>query len=220
MMSKVKISVTALVTVVALSMVGSVAASAASWKIEGAALTGSAALSTQALVHIESLFLIPLLGVALACRGHFLDALKPQIYASDKGYAEALTFLGCNTVKPEKGCALAEENQSISTTALLALVATGAGEADKATLTPETKTTFASVAFNEADTCAFNGLEPVTGSLVVGLPTGQLELASQTVTDLGSAEGNNSLQIGGDKAFFEAGRVLIRLVSGSKWSFS
>jgi hypothetical protein len=73
--------------------------------------------------------------------------------------------------------------------------------------------------FSETNTCAFNGEEPVTGSLVAGAPTGQLSLLAQALTGLGSTEGNNSLQIASQKAYLDGGKALLTLASDSKWSF-
>jgi hypothetical protein len=204
--------------VVALSALGAASASA-TWFVNGTTLTGSAALSSAAAVDAESTLLVPALNLAIKCNGKFLDGLQPQIFGSDRGYAAALTFLGCNTVTPAK-CALAKENQPIATTAILALAAKGTGEAVKVTFKPETKTTFTNISFSEENTCAFNGLEPVTGELVAGAPTGQLSLSAQPLTGLGSTEGNNSLLIDGDRSFLDGGSALLTLASGSKWNFS
>jgi hypothetical protein len=207
-----------LVVVGALSAVAATSASA-EWLVGGTTLVGSAALATQALVDENSTFLVPALGLSIVCSGHFLDGLRPQITAPDKAYAAGLTFLGCNTTVPATGCALPEANQPINTTAVLALAALGPGESVRVKFAPETKTTFLTLSFSEANTCAFNGDEPVTGLFIAGAPTGQLELLAQALTGLGSSEGNNSLQIAGDKAFIDGGRYLLRLASDSKWSF-
>jgi hypothetical protein len=218
MLSKVKMVMVVSVVVVVLGVFGAVPA-LAGWLINGTTLTGSAAVSTQALTDAPATFLVPALGLAIQCTGHFLDGLRPQIFGGDKGYAEQLRFLGCGTVTPAK-CELIEKNDtSISTTAVLVLASLGKGESVNVVFTPETKATFGNIEFSEANTCAFNGDEPVNGAAVAGLPTGQLSLLAQQITGLGSTEGNNSLLVDGDKAFIEGGSYLLTLASDSKWSF-
>jgi hypothetical protein len=217
MSSKAKVVTTVLVVAGALSAFDASSASA-TWLVNGTPLTGSAAVSTQALVDENYTFLVPGFDLVAVCSGHFLDSTNPQIFGSDKVFASALTFLGCSVVTPTK-CELEGQPASISTTAILALAAKGTGEAAKVTFTPETKTTFTNIEFKSNNECAFKGLEPITGAFVEGAPTGQLSLLAQAITGLGSTEGNNSLQIGGQKAFIDGGRELLTLASDSKWSF-
>jgi hypothetical protein len=214
-----KVTMLALGLVVLVSALGAASASAG-WLINGTSLaTGAAAaLNTQALVDEESTLLIPVLKIAIKCNGHFLDGLDPLIIGPNKGFASALTFLGCSTITPP-GCELKEQPTAIATNAILATAAKGPGESVRAAFTPETTTTFAHIFFAEANECAFKGNEPVTGSLVAGGPTGQLSLLAQALVGLGSTEGNNSLQIAGDKSFLDGGSALLTLASDSKWSF-
>jgi hypothetical protein len=218
MLSKIKMVTVASAAVVALSAFGAVPA-LAGWLINGTTLTGSAALSTQALGDGNPTLLVPSLKLAIQCTGHFFDGLKPQLLGSDKAFAEQFSFLGCKTIEPTKCELINENNTSISTTAVLVLVAKGKGEAVNAAFTPEKGTTFGSISFSEQDTCAFAGEEPVMGAAVAGLPTGQLSLLAQQITGLGSTEGNNSLRVDGESVFIEGGRYLLTLASDSKWSF-
>jgi hypothetical protein len=217
MSSKARVVTAVLLAVGALSTLGASSASA-TWLVNGTPLTGSAAVSTQALVDENSTFLVPGFSLVAVCNGHFFDALNPRIFSSDKAFASELTFLGCSVVQPT-GCELEGQPAAIATTAILALAVKGLGEAAKITFTPETKTTLANIEFKATNECAFRGLEPITGSFVEGLPTGQLSLLAQAITGLGSTEGNNSLQIAGQKAFIDGGRYLMTLASDSKWSF-
>jgi hypothetical protein len=218
-MSRIKVVMMVFGVVVALSALGASSASAG-WLINGTSLgDGSAALSTQALVDANTTLLVPAVGLAIQCTGHFLDGLKPQIFGLDRGYAEQLKFLGCETLTPAK-CELENKNnEPIETTAILALASLGKGESVNVAFTPETKTTFGNINFSEANTCAFAGEEPVIGSVVAGAPTGQLSLLAQALTGLGSTEGNNSLFIDGDRAFLDGGAALLTLASDSKWAF-
>jgi hypothetical protein len=205
--------------VVALSALGASSASAG-WLINGTPLgDGSAALSTQALVDANTTLLVPAIGLAIQCTSHFLDGLKPQIFGLDRGFAEQLRFLGCGTLTPAK-CELIEKNSApIATTAILALASLGTGESVNLAFTPETKGTFGNIEFNEANTCAFAGEEPITGSVIASSPDGQLSLLAHVLTGLGSTLGNNSLLIDGDRAFLDGGSALLTLASDSKWAF-
>jgi len=217
-MSRIKITMLALGLAVMVSALGAEPVSAA-WLINGTSLTGSAALSTQALVDEEFTLLVPALKLQITCNGHFLDGTNPQIFGTNKASATALTFLGCSTVTPTE-CELEPRSTSIATAPILATATKGPGESVRATFTPETGTTFANLKFIKTTECALKGTEPVTGAFVAGVPTGKLSLSAQALTGLGSTEGNNSLQFfGGDKMFLEGGRALLTLASGSKWSF-
>jgi hypothetical protein len=218
-MSKVKVAAAALFVVFAMSVIA-VNSASAEWLIGGTALTGTAALLSTALVDEKTKLLVPSLeDLTLECVGETLDGENPTLIAPDKGFASKLTFLGCSTVKPASGCAIEAQPVGISTVPILALAALKTGEEDKVTFTPETKKIFTEIPFSSTNTCAFNGLEAVTGSVTVGAPTGTLELLNQAIVGLGSFE-NNSLEIGGtNKAYLVGGKALLRLASDSKWSF-
>jgi len=216
-MSKVKVVMTVLGALMVLSAMGAASASA-EWLVNGKPLVGSAALSPQALVDAFSTLLVPALILSVQCNGHFLDGLNPQITAPNTGSASALTFLGCNTTAPATGCALEKTNQPVETQPILATAYLGAGESVRILFKPETKNTFAKLDFSEANTCAFDGPEPVQGQLTATSPDGQLELLAHILSGLGSVE-NNSLEIGGDKAYLDGGAALLTLSSDSKWSF-
>lgn len=215
-MSRVKITMLTLFATLAFSVVA-VASASAGWFVGGAELKTSAALSTTAIVHQAQTLLVPALKLSIVCSGKSLDGVSPEIIAGSTGKAASLKFLECNTTAPATGCALEKANESITTNLILARAILGPGEAVKILFAADS--TFTIIKFNEANTCAFGGEEPVKGELVINVPTGQLELLSQAIEGLGSIE-NNSLEIGaGNKAFLDGGLVLLRLASDSKWSF-
>jgi len=206
------------VVVIAFSAVG-VASASADWFVGGALLKSSAALSTTAVVDAPTTLLVPALGLSVVCSGGTLDGTNPEIITGDTGKAKALTFLSCNTTKPEKGCALEVTNQAISTLPINARAFLGTGEEDRVLFSAQTKSLFTDIFFSGANECAFNGEEPVKGSVIVGAPTGQLELLNQAIVGLGSVE-NNSLEIGaGNKAFLDGGKALLKLANDALWSF-
>jgi hypothetical protein len=217
-MSKVKVAAMVLFAVFAMSAIAASSASA-EWLIGGTALTGTAALATTALVDEKTKLLVPAVeDLTIECAGETLDGENPTLIAPDKGFATSLKFLGCSSVKPASGCAIESQPTAIPTTAILALAALKTGEEDKVTFTPETGKVFAEIAFSTANTCAFNGVEGVHGSVTVGAPTGTLELLNQAIVGLGSFE-NNSLEVASSKAYLVGGKALLRLASDSKWSF-
>jgi hypothetical protein len=217
-MSKFRVVLMVVGAVAAFSAL-SVSSASAGWLVNGTPLTSSAALNTQALVDSFTTLLVPALSLSIQCKGHFLDGVAPQIFGTDQGSASSLTFLECQTVTPTKCELVKGTGESVKTVPILALASKGKGESVNVAFKPETKTTFANLEFAEGNTCAFTGLEPVTGSVVVGAPTGQLSLAAQALTGLGSTEGNNSLRVDGDASFLDGGSALLTLTSGSKWSF-
>jgi hypothetical protein len=217
-MSKVKVTITVLFAVFALSAVAAASASAA-WFVGGTELKAPTGLSTTAAVDATTKLLVPAVeDLTIECSGTTLDGTTARIEPPDKGFAAKLTFLACKTIKPVSTCQIESEPTSISTNPILALVARGAGEEDRVAFTPETGKVFAQIQFLESNTCAFNGLEGVKGSVTVGAPTGTLELLSQAIVGLGSVE-NNSLEVANSKAFLIGGKALLTLASDSKWSF-
>lgn len=216
-MSRVKVSLMALVAVLAFSAMVAGSASA-EWFVAGTKLpAGSkAALTNTAKVDSDAKLNIPAAGIKILCSGSTLDGEAAEIIGANEGKAKSLIFTGCAVTEPATGCTL--EESTIKTLAVTATVTKGTGEADIATFTPQTKNTFAEIPFSGTNTCAFNEKEPAKGAVKVNAPTGQLELLSQIIEGLGSIE-NNSLEVAKDKSFIEGGKALLTLASDSKWSF-
>jgi len=219
-MSRIKITVMALFTVVALTAMVASSASAAGWHVNGTelgkgskqALTTAATVDTDATLSIVSKSEI----VQIKCTGTTLNGTSPEIIGTNEGMAKALTFTGCATTKPATKCAL--EKSEVKTNPIKVFVTKGSGEADVATFDPLSEEPFASIPFSEKNTCAFTEGEPVNGSVRVNAPTGQTEQELQAIEGQGSFE-NNSLEVAGDKSYIEGGKALLKLASGSKWSF-
>jgi hypothetical protein len=219
-MSKVKATLSVCVVVASFSAVASGPAFA-NWFVNGAELKSSAGVSTTAKVDEFVRFLVPALSdLTVECSGATFDATSPEIVGPGaSGKAASVRFLSCNTTKPATGCALQEANQTISTLGVNVREFLTSGTTDGILFSPQTKKTFAEVAFNESNTCALAGLQPVKGAVTGTVPTGQTEEVAQSLMCLGSVE-NNSLEIGsGNKTYVTGGAALITLASGSKWSF-
>jgi hypothetical protein len=217
-MSKVKVTMMMLFAVIAMSAIA-VNSASAEWLIGGRALSGTAPLATTALVDEKTKLLVPTIeDLTIECAGETIDLENPALIAPDKVFATKLTFLGCSTVKPPTHCEIEAQPVGISTNPVLALAALKTGEEDKVTFTPGTGKIFAEIAFSGGNTCAFNGVEGVKGSVTVGAPTGTLELLNQAIGGIGSIE-NNSLEVANSKAYLVGGKILLKLASDSKWSF-
>ena len=218
-MPRVKIVLSTFCAIATLCAIAAGSASA-NWFVNGTELKATAALSTAAKEDESVKFSVPTLSLAVECAGATFDAVSPQIVGPGAtGRAAALQFLSCNTTKPSSGCALEKANQTISTLGINVKEFLATGTEDRILFTPQTKNTFTDVQFNEANTCAFNGLEPVKGSVTGSVPAGQTEATTQALVALGSVE-NNSLEAGaGNKVDVAGGKALQVLASGSKWSF-
>jgi hypothetical protein len=216
-MSRIKVTIVALFAVVALSAVAAGSASA-DWYVSGTKLAAGATvgLSTTAKVDTDAVLRIPAVSIKILCKGTILRGASPEIVGTNEGRASSLTFEGCEVTEPNTKCTLS--SSTIPTEPIRATVTKATTPADLVTFTPKTKTTFAKIPFSSTNTCAFNEPEPVIGAVTVGAPTGQTEEVEQAIEGLGSTE-NNSLGVGGQKAYIEGGRALLKLLSGSKWSF-
>jgi len=206
-----------LVAVMAFSAMVAGSASAASWKINGSALTGSAALATTAKVDATASLIITTANILVLCTGGssgVLSGIKPLISSPNSGTAETLIFNGCTVMEPST-CTLSSEE--ITTEPLTAEVKTGPAPDDLVTFSP-TKKDFTEIDFIGAK-CPLTGEKAVSGKVTIKAPTGQTESVTQAIEGLGTLE-NNSLFVGSDRSYIEGGSALLKLVSGSKWSFA
>lgn len=209
-----------LIAAVALSFLGTASASA-NWFIGGEELKTSAALSATAAVDQSPTFLVPALGVTIECSGSFNHWELGGISHNITRYLSVfrIRLLGCSITHPLSGCKTQPANQTIDTLAVNGSPFLTKPTQDSLLISPQTKNTLAEIEFNEENTCALAGLEPLKGELTVGMPTGQTEEVAQAIVGLGSVE-NNSLEIGaGNKTYLIGGKILLTLASGSKWSF-
>jgi hypothetical protein len=212
-MSKTKVILAAFIAIIALSAVAASSASAA-WKVNGKALAAGekVALSTKAIVDEQAVLNVPTLSLKISCAG--LSGVKPEIEGTTKASAEHLIFEGCSEIEP-KTCKL--NPTTVKTEPITATTTTGVSPDDKVLFKPTVAGPFATLVFE--GTCSLAGEKPVTGAVVVNAPTGQSEEVSQLIDGIGSAEGNNSLEVAKNKAFIEGGKALLKTANGSKWSF-
>ena len=217
-MFRIRPIIVALCGALTLSAIAADSASAG-WFLEGEELAAGskAALATTAKVDANSTLLVPGLGLSVVCGGSTLDDTSLEIIGANAAKAASLTFLGCNTTAPASGCALEEKNESIPTVGISAEVKGASFPDAKLLVSPQTKSILANLSFSETNTCAFNGIEPVKGLLTLNAPKLQEQQATQPLEGLGSTE-NNSLEIGGQKAFVDGGDVLLKSATGAEFA--
>lgn len=217
-MTKVKLLLTTCIAVLALSSLGVASASAMSWFVGGAQLpTGSkAALVSKAVLEQPAVLNVPGLALKVSCTG--LSGEKAEIEGgTSKGKATALSFEGCSEVSPStckvSPSTIVTEPNIDWLTHLSGVTPPGV----KWLIHREgTSNVLATVTF--VGSCSFAGEKPVSGTVGLLASHGSSEEVSQLLEGIGSLE-NPSLEIGGNKAFIEGGKALLKLVSGSKWSF-
>lgn len=216
-MSKVKMIVTTLIAVFALSAIASASASAGEWMVGGTSLTGSEALATTAKVDENGVLVAA--GVTITCEGGTLNGVKPQIEeAGNKGSVESLEFTGCSAAG--ENCKLAGQNAGGTIGTLPIHVSLelqpGSSSIVLATFLPNSGTTFATIAFTGSG-CSLSGKQPVNGKALVEGPTGQEEKVTQEIKAI-TSQASGLLKVGGDSASL-AGAALLKLVSEKTWSY-
>jgi hypothetical protein len=211
---RISLVVTTIAIMFGTTITGS-ALAAGSWFVGGTKLgAGSTiALSSTAQVEEYGVLSVPSLAIKLTCAGGSpVIAGKPFIQGPNDGGAENAVFGGCSEITPS-GCTIPTE---IATEPVVGTLETSTSPGDHLTLAPAKGKLLASVEFKGS--CSLAGEKPVNGKVTLAMPSGQAESAMQAVDDIGSTE-NNSLELGGGKAYLEDGAVLLLLASGAVWSF-
>ncbi len=222
-MSRLKMVVAVCVAAVAISAVAAGSASASGWFVGGTELKAGeeVALASTAKVALVA-FNLPFTGVRISCNAGATVLLQigAAIVARSVWRVAFLIWRYCRTVAPTKGCELQNGTAEIKTLPLVGVLTKGPkSPEDRVTFSPATKgKPFAEISFAEGNTCAFEGIQPLKGQVSMGLPIGQTEAAVQELEAIGSME-NNSLELGGSKAYIEGGKALLSLATGANWSF-
>jgi hypothetical protein len=217
-MSKTIKMLTVVLAVCAFSAVVSAQASAGEWFVGGSVLKGSAAIAGTASLSTAGVMKAPAVENATVDCKVYLFLAHAAIVAGQPELAAAFTaaFFLCEAFAQTGTCALGA--LAINSSLLNATVKVGSkSPEDRVLVLPRTKSLLAEIPFSETNTCAFAGVEGVKGSVTLAMPTGQSEESAQAIEGLGSVE-NNSLEIANSKAYI-TGRALVKLASGSKWSF-
>jgi hypothetical protein len=208
-MSRMKLIMSAFVAVLAFSALvsGSAPAATAGWMVNGKLLSGTAALATTAKVDEKAKLVAD--GVEIECTGETLNSVAPQIASPTSTSATSLIFTGCRSATST--CTLG--SATIGTVPVIAETTLDGALGITATFSPKTKTTFATFEYVGAS-CALEGIQFVTGKMVMLDPTGQDEAASQLI----KATSASTLKVGGSSATI-TGSALLKLATGEPWSF-
>ncbi len=185
----------------------------AGWFVEGSELTGTSSLATTAAVDEAFKLEVPSAATGVKCTGSRLTSTNPEIVAPSRIAVASITFSSCTT-EGAGGCTLSSE--TIGTVPLLAELAELTYPEDKASFTPKTKKTFATLTLT-GEKCALLGTQPVTTptKFLATLPTGQEVQATQQIK-VKTTKGE--IKLGGDEAEL-TGAALIGLVSGAALNF-
>jgi hypothetical protein len=217
-MSGTKLGLVALLASLALSGGGAASSAwAGEWFIGGTKLAAgqTAAVATAAVLDKPFIFASPSVSLLIECQGS-TSVFKSSLLTAGKMQGEAITYSSCVLVSAPPGCGLSQS--SIEMNPYEATVTTGTSPADKITFKPLAGgKRLLEIRFT-GETCSIEGLQGVIGSVTAKLPAGQTEAATQVMEWQGSTE-NNSLEGALSKVYLESGKSLIKLASGSKWSF-
>lgn len=159
-MSKAKLLVVACFAVFAFSGMVASTASAGEWQIEGETFTTgeTRALLPTALVLATGRLNVPSLNTEVVCKGEKLDLNNGKIIYPDGILVQSVVFHECSTENTGE-CSLG--STLISTVPIHGLVHLEGILHVLILLLPQTKTTFATIAFEGAK-CALAGTQPVT----------------------------------------------------------
>jgi hypothetical protein len=217
-MSRVKIIGAALGVMFALSAVTSTSALASteSWYVSGSKLASgsAAALSTKIAVDKPIVINTPGLPLKISCPS--LGATSPKIVGESTLEVASLKFGECSVIEPTT-CTL-------STPEINTEPSKGDVHEVLRIFGVEVYLWFASGPSKDASftldgsSCAISGVKALTGHFATEGPTLEKEEVTQAVLALGSIE-NNSLQLANSRTYIENGEFLLKLESGSKWSF-
>jgi hypothetical protein len=215
MLTAMTILIAAILFAVPGALAGS--ASAAGWHVSGTELTGTqtAAVATTAVNDKPAALNVPALPLKITCDGS-LTGVSPVIAAPNSTSTTSLTFHECSVVEPAT-CKL--ESPEIKTEAVTGTVRTATGTADHILFKPTTAKHFTEFEL-EGSSCSVSGKKAITGSVVLKMATAQTESSIQALEGLGTLEqGTDGISVANDPSYIEGGKLLLKLESGSKWSF-
>lgn len=214
------------VAVVVLSVCGCDVASASAeestkgWHINGVFLKegATAALASPGALESPAVFNSPGLSLKIVCPTY--NTSKAELLGNtDEAVIASGKYEGCSEISPSF-CRLA--SSTITTTALESALFLLHPESTELPhylrLTfPRTSKTIATITF-DGEFCPFDGEKSLTGMLREGAPSIEDEATTHLIEGDGTSE-NNSLELAGQKIYLEGARELLKLSSGSKWSF-
>jgi hypothetical protein len=212
------IGLTLTVAFVLSAVVTSSANAAGNWFVTGTKLANGATLALASTAKLEDsvTFNVPSVGIKLTCTGGSSQLLKSHnsyIQGPNTGGAESLTYEGCSEISPA-GCTIGE---ALETKPVVETVETGSLPLDRIKLSPKTGKSLMEIEFKGM--CSLAGEKSLNGQVVLAADILQGENGEQPVEGLGTVE-NNSLELGGSKAYIENGAAAIKLASEKEFGMA
>jgi hypothetical protein len=200
----------------AVSALTASAASASQWYVGGKALSGSTGLAEATKVEESISFTMVAYNAKITCTSASLEGESKSkladIIAPGSIAIQSLVLKGCAMSSPAH-CSVPTEIETDPLTGQLAL-GTSPGDTVALGMKGNTFVTFDI----EGATCALVGEKPMAGKFTLLAPTGQEELAEQTLTAQGSNEKPAGTTMAGFPVYL-SGKLKVKLASASKWSF-
>jgi hypothetical protein len=209
-MPKAKLLVAACFALFALSVP---ATANAGWIVSGKALAAgeSKPLATHALVLTTGELKVLTANFAIKCSGHEVGIEGGKIVGTDGILVKSISFKAC---KGSNTCTNLE-NEEIKTVPIHGKAILDGTLNAYISLLPETKTTFATIKFIDAE-CALLGTQLVTGGASILVH----EAAHEKIVHLGLAFSlPKALRVGSDEADLRGLSFDIALESNEPWSF-
>jgi hypothetical protein len=191
------------------------------WFVGGKELTKgeNAAVASPGSLDSPAAFNSPGLSLKISCSSYSTTKATLVGGEEEKGLVESAKFESCSESSPTT-CALASSTIATVPLALileLRHIHNGKLPHFLKLVLPQAGTAIAKITFT-GGSCPLVGEKSLSGSFKEGVPN----LESEEITHVAEASGteeNNSLELGGQKVYIEGGKTLLKLNSGSKWSF-
>jgi hypothetical protein len=201
-----------LTVALALGVVTSASASAATWWDGGSELASSAPLAS-ATKKVETITISPAPGFTINCSG--LELKGGDIAAPNGGAVEHLVFTGCDA-EVGSGCGLVGTTIESKPLKLEAALGSKSPE-DTLLVKPVSGKVFADWKIEDIEGCEQSGESALEGMAKFILPKGREELAEQEL-EPHVTKATDELQWG-SFGVSVSGKVKVKLTSGKGWSF-
>jgi hypothetical protein len=191
------------------------------WFVGGKELTKgeNVAVASPGSLDSPAVFNSPGLSLKISCSSYSTAKAELVGGEEEKALVESAKFEGCSESSPATCTLTSSTIATVPLALLLELRHIHNGKLPHflKLAHPQTGTTIAKLTFT-GGSCPLAGEKPLSGSFKEGVPNLESEEITH-ITEASGTEENNSLELGGQKVYIEGGKTLIKLSSGSKWSF-
>ena len=208
-MSRAKMLVATLVSVIAPFAVAASTASAAEWFVGGTKLATTVAVATTAQLDSLVVLQAPTLTLSVHCLGPQL-LIREVLQAPDKVLVNEIIDHNCLALSPA--------NCTVGPLIVFPGPLEGLVLSNGVTHWRPRTGKLVAVLDWEGEKCAIAGEKPLNGEFALSYGSIGTEEAIHAVEGLGTTE-NNSLETGGNKVYIYGGHALVGLASGLRWSF-